>query len=150
MEHQKIFKLLNGTSDSKFVIKKWKTVNDQSSANYDVGNKIIYNKGVMKPNLCDYSDGHILVLGDVTVVKCFTIQVSFNNCVPFTNCITKIDGTTIDDAEGLDLVVPIYNLLAYSSKYSDTPGSLLFYSKDEACDFAAAIVHNNPASKIML
>ena len=26
-------------------------------------------------------------------------------------CITKIDGTTIDDAEVLDLVMPTYNLL---------------------------------------
>ena len=27
-------------------------------------------------------------------------------------CITKIDGTTIDDAENLDLVMPMYNRVA--------------------------------------
>ena len=32
-------------------------------------------------------------------------------------CITTIDGTTIDDAEDLDLVMPMYNLLEYSSNY---------------------------------
>ena len=41
-------------------------------------------------------------------------QVTFKNFVPFTNCITKIDGTTIDDAETLDLVMAMYNLIEYS------------------------------------
>ena len=36
------------------------------------------------------------------------------NCAPFTKCITKIDETTTDDAEDLDLVMPMYNLLEYS------------------------------------
>ena len=50
-------------------------------------------------------------------------------------CITEIDGTTIDDAEDLDLVMQMYNLLKYSSKYSNMTGSLWFYSKDEANKF---------------
>ena len=36
-----------------------------------------------------------------------------------TECITKIDGTTIDDAEDLDLVMPMHNLIEYSSSYSE-------------------------------
>ena len=32
-------------------------------------------------------------------------------------CITKIDGTTIDGAEDLDLFIPMYNLIKYSSNY---------------------------------
>ena len=64
-------------------------------------------------------------------------QVSFKNCAPFTKCITKIDGATIDDAEDLDLVMPIYNLIEYSSNYSETTGSLWFYSKVEATNFNA-------------
>ena len=43
MKHQKIFNLLNETNDSKFVTRKWNIVNDGSNADYDVGNKIIYN-----------------------------------------------------------------------------------------------------------
>ena len=38
-------------------------------------------------------------------------QVAFKNCAPFTKCIAKIDGTTIDDVEDLDLVMSIHNLL---------------------------------------
>ena len=40
-----------------------------------------------------------------------------------------IDGTTKDDAEELDFVMPVYNLLEYSSNYSDTTGSLWFIRK---------------------
>ena len=38
-------------------------------------------------------------------------QVAFNNCAPFTKCITKIDETTVDDDEELNLVISMYNLL---------------------------------------
>ena len=47
----------------------------------------------------------------------------------------KLDGTTIDDAEDLDLVMLLHNLLECCSNYSDTTGSLKFYSKDEATNF---------------
>ena len=35
--------------------------------------------------------------------------------------------------------MPMYNLLQYSANYSDTTGSLQFYSKDEATNFNADI-----------
>ena len=62
MEHQKILDLLDQASDLKFVTRKWKNVNDQSSANYDIGNEIIYNKEVSNSNLCDYNDTYILII----------------------------------------------------------------------------------------
>ena len=49
MEHQKI--LNNGASDSKFTTRKWNIINDQSNANNDIGNEIIYNTEVLKFNL---------------------------------------------------------------------------------------------------
>ena len=42
--------------------------------------------------------------------------------------ITKIDGVTIGDAENLDLVMSMYNLLECSSNYCDMTGSLWSYS----------------------
>ena len=61
--------------------------------------------------------------------------VALKNCVPFTKCITQIDGTTIDDAEDLHLVMAMKNLIEYSSNYSETTECLWFYSKDEATNF---------------
>ena len=40
------------------------------------------------------------------------------------NVLKKIDGTTIDDAENLDLVTPMFNLIEYFSDYYETTGSL--------------------------
>ena len=52
MEHIKILNLLNETDDSKFVTGKWNIVNDQSNTNYDAGTEMIYNREVLKSNLC--------------------------------------------------------------------------------------------------
>ena len=37
----------------------------------------------------------------------------------------------------------MYNWIEYSSNYSETTGSLWFYSKDEATDFNAVIANTN-------
>ena len=48
MEHQKIINLLNEANGFKFVTRKWNIASDQSNANYNVGNEIIYNTEVIK------------------------------------------------------------------------------------------------------
>ena len=47
------------------------------------------------------------------------------------NCVSKINGIKIDNAEDLDVVMPMYNLLEYSKKYRKTTGSLWNYYRDE-------------------
>ena len=82
--------------------------------------------------------------GDIiTTVHKNPISVAFKNCGPFIKCITKIDGTTIDDADDLDLVMLIYILIEYSSNYSEPRGSLWFHSKEKATTFNADIANNN-------
>ena len=54
-----------------------------------------------------------------------------------------MNGTTIYDAEDLDLVMSMYNLIEYNCNYSETTGSLWFYFKDEATNFNADIANNN-------
>ena len=44
-------------------------------------------------------------------------SVAFKNNAPFVNCISKINGAQIDNAEDLDVVMPMYNLLEYSKNY---------------------------------
>ena len=51
----------------------------------------------------------------------------------------NIDGTKLDYAENLDLVMLMYDLLEYSSNYSDRMCSLWFCSKDQATDFNVGI-----------
>ena len=60
---------------------------------------------VLTFNFCDYNDADILVRGNVTAVAPSITEVAFKTCTLFTKCVSKIDGTTIDDAENLDLNV---------------------------------------------
>ena len=56
--------------------------------------------------------------------------VIFKNCVPFTNYISKINNTQIGNAEYIDIIMPMYNLIEYSENYSKTFGSLWQYCKE--------------------
>ena len=42
---------------------------------------------------------------------------AFKNNVQFINCLAKINGMKIDNAEDLDVVMGMYNLLEYSKSY---------------------------------
>ena len=50
------------------------------------------------------------------------------------SCITKINSTFTDNAEDLDIVMSMYNLLGYSQNYSMTSESLWNYYRDEIDD----------------
>ena len=77
---------------------------------------------MLRSDLFDYSDAYIVVKGDITFAKTngrgiIDIRnrfLTFNNNMPFTNCISKINNVLIDNAEYLDIVMPMYNLLGYS------------------------------------
>ena len=81
---------------------------------------------------------HILVKGNITVNNTGTaaastnrnINIIFKNCAPFANCISKINNTQIDNAEYIDTVMSLYNLIEYSDNYLKTSGSILQYCKE--------------------
>ena len=70
-------------------------------------------------------------------------QIAFKNCGPFTKCIAKTDRTTIDNDENLRLVIPMYNLIGYSSNSFETAGIFLFYFKDKAFGLDANIANTD-------
>ena len=57
--------------------------------------------------------------------------LAFKNNAPLTNCILKINNVLIDNAEDLDIVMPMYNLLEYSKHYRKITGSLGNYYRDQ-------------------
>ena len=78
---------------------------------------------MLKSDLCDYSDAYIVVKGTTTVegnnnAKNRNKKLTFKNNSPFRLSISKINNTFIDNAEDLDVVMPMYNLLEYSDNYS--------------------------------
>ena len=92
------------------MLRKWNIVDDQSNASYDLGNEIIYNTEVLKSNLYDYNDANILIRAQ----QLYQHKYHLKFLVVFPKCITKIDETTINDVEDLDLAMSIYNLTEYS------------------------------------
>ena len=72
-EPQKIVDLLNDSDNesSRFATRKWYIINDQNNGQYRRGNEndstFKFETKVIKPNLCDYSDGYILVTGDIKI-----------------------------------------------------------------------------------
>ena len=76
---------------------------------------------MLRSNLCDYSDAYIVLKGYIAVTNPDdgkrNKSVTFKNNAPFINCISKSNGVQIDNAEDLDVVTPMYNLLEYSKNY---------------------------------
>ena len=51
-------------------------------------------------------------------------KVVFKSFASFINCICEINNTEIDNTVDIDEVMPIYNLIEYTSNYLKTPGGL--------------------------
>ena len=60
------------------------------------------------------------------------------------SCITIINNTFIDNAEDLDIVMPMCNLVEFFDNYSMASGSLRNYNKHEVNDDANG--NNNPGN----
>ena len=58
-------------------------------------------------------------------------KVIFKNCAPFTKSISKRNNKQVDDAQDIDIVMAMYDLIEYSDAYSKTSGSLWQYYRDE-------------------
>ena len=133
METQKIVNLLNGSDNenSKFATKKWYVIDSESKGNYSHENPIKFLTSSLESNLCDYSDAYILVTGNITVTGGDeNTKVAFKNCAPFRECRTEINETFIDNAERINIAMPMYNLIEYGDNYSDTSVSLWQFKRD--------------------
>ena len=140
MESQKTINLLdsNDNESQKFATKRWYIINDQNTGNNAYGNgedgtTIKLETKVIKPNLCDYSDAYILVIGNTQNKPAISV-VAFKNCAPFRICDVTINDEHIEKAEDLDIVMPMYNLSEYSDSYQDSTGSLYQFKRDEPPD----------------
>ena len=91
---------------------------------------------MLRFNLCDFDDTYIIVKGDIALegdndADKVNKNFAFKNNEPFINSISKINCVKTDNAEDLDVVMPMYNLLEYSKNCRKTTGSLWNYYRDE-------------------
>ena len=78
---------------------------------------------MLRSDLCDYSDVYIIIKGRISVTSNNNAnkrnkKLTFKNNAPFRSCMSKINNKFIGNAEGVDTVMPMYNLLEYSKNYS--------------------------------
>ena len=108
----------------RFITKKWVEVHDQSGSaddRYKPNKQIRFKTSMLRSDLCDYSDAHIVVKRTITVTDpdndAYDKKLTLKNNAPFVSCISKINKTLIDNAADIDIVMPMYNLLEYSKNY---------------------------------
>ena len=97
---------------SKFRIKNWIEINDQSRGVYYTNGDIRFKTAMLKSSLCDYSDAYILVKGRITITGAgddaaarqadeINKGLIFKNCTPFVNCKSKINNAEIENAKNI-------------------------------------------------
>ena len=122
MEYQKIANLLNDESNksSKFRTRNWIEINDEVRGTQSHNKQIKFKTSTLRSSLCDYSDAYILVKGSITVNNTADAgaganntnkKIIFKNCAPFSNSINKINNAEIGNAQYIDIVMPMYNLI---------------------------------------
>ena len=144
MELNKINNLLGPAHDqglkvdqvSRFITKKWIEVQSQSGNTYNTSKPIRFKTSMLRSDLCNYSDAYVWVKGTITVTNPnnnanFDRRLTPKNNAPFISCVSKINGELVENAEDLDIVIPMYNLLDHSKNYEKTSGSLFNYYRDE-------------------
>ena len=132
MEFQKIVNLFDTTFDDKdlpkFVTKNGLKFMITQKKNYSVNLEIRIKTPKLRSDLCNFSDEHIVVKSVIAVTNPDAAKrnkaVAFKNTTPFINSISKNSGEQIDNAGGLDVVMPVYHLLEYSKNYRKTTESL--------------------------
>ena len=104
MEAQKIINLLDNTENEylKFATKKWYVIDSESNGNYSKDEEIKFLTRSIESSLCDYSDAYILVTRNIAAT-----QVVFKNCAPFKKCRTDINEAFIDEADFINITMPM-------------------------------------------
>ena len=131
----------------RFITKKWIEVQSQSGNTYNTSKAITFKTSMLRSDLCDYSDVYVWVRGKITVTNPndnanLNKELTLKNNAPFISCISKMNGQLVENAEDLDIVMLMYNLLEYSKNYEKTSGSLFNYYRDEPSEIRIGAGNN--------
>ena len=94
-----IFKICN---------KKWYVINNETKGAYSHHYPVKFLTKSIESSLCDYSDAYVLVTENITVTGGnANTKVAFKNCVTFNKCRTEINGTFVDEADFINIAMPM-------------------------------------------
>ena len=115
MEYDKINNLL-GSEIENFVTREYVRVNSLSNT-YNENKSVRFKTPMLRLDLCDYADVYILVNGRITVAAAAGAnnirdkknrKLILKNNAQFVLYITRTNGELIEDADDLDIVIPMY------------------------------------------
>ena len=116
MKYQKNTNLLVATPNEipRFITEKWVELHDQSGeANdrYKPNKQVRFKTSMLISDLGGFSDTYIVLKEKITVTNpnngAYDKKLAFKNHTPFVSCISKINNTFIENAESLDIVMPM-------------------------------------------
>ena len=121
----------------KFTAIKWIEIFNQSHRTYHKDKDIRFKTNQLRSNLCDFNHAYIVATGKITATNpgndenVYYRKVSLKNFAPFFNCTLKINSQSIEDAQDLDIAMPMYNLFYYSKNFSKATRSFWNYYPDK-------------------
>ena len=103
---------------------------------------------MIRSNLCKYNYAYVHVKATTVpntaaagvLVNNTNKKLIFKNCALFINFISRANNTKVDDAQDIDVVKPMYNLIKYSDTYSKISGSLWQFYRDEPAKTIITII----------
>ena len=126
-----------------FVTTKWIETHDQSGGTYNTNKQIRFKASMLRSVLCDYSDAYVVVKGKIIITNpdndAYDKKLALKNNALLLSCISKINNN--DNAEDLNIVMPMYNLLEYNKNYRKTTGSLWDHNKGEPSSVAVGKIN---------
>ena len=84
-------------------------IDSKTSGTYSEDDSTKFLTNSIESSLCNYSDAYILVTGNITSGGNDT-KIAFKNCAPFRKCRTEINETFVDEAEHINIAMPMYNV----------------------------------------
>ena len=121
-----------------FTTVKWTEIFDLSNGTHNPNKDIRFKTPQVRDNLCDFNEAYIVITGkinalnpNVPLIVNYSRRVSLKTSAPFFNCTLKFNNQLIEDAQDLDIVKPMYNLLNYSKNFRKTTGTFWNYYPDK-------------------
>ena len=74
-------------------------------------------------------------------------KAAFKNCHPFTKSKIHLNDKHVEDADNLDLIMNMYNLIEYSDSYSDSTDSLCQYKRQGPLENNTNLTDASPTFK---
>ena len=139
MEYKKIINLSGETIDStklpKYTTRKWIEIYDQSNETFNPNKDIRFKTPQLRSDLCDFNDAYIVLTSTITATNPnnddYDRELALKNSAPLFTSILRINSQLTEDAQDLDIVTPMYNLLYYSKNCGKTTRYFWNYYRDE-------------------